>query len=230
MVDRPPSAWLALGSAEPLTRLASSLPEGQIRLVQDPDAFVTALCAERPTLAVVQTPPLRDADLAVAIQERRRRSSLRIVHLSRPRAVAVRIDALRQGVDDAVPDTIGDDELLARLRLQDEQAHTRSGSLIAIADGVVMDPVAHEVRRDGLLVHLRPKEYQLLAMLAGHPGRAYTRRQLLDRVWGIDHDGDPRTVDVHVRWLRSKIEPRPDSPTHLITVRGVGYRLDPQPR
>jgi two-component system response regulator RegX3 len=58
----------------------------------------------------------------------------------------------------------------------------------------------------------------------------YTRRQLLDRVWGPGHVGDPRTVDVHVRWLRSKIEPQPDAPLHLVTVRGVGYRLDPDPR
>ena len=93
-----------------------------------------------------------------------------------------------------------------------------------------VDLIAHEVRRGGELVHLRPKEFQLLAMLAAHPGRAYTRRQLLDRVWGHDHHGDPRTVDVHVRWLRSKIEPRPDAPVHLVTVRGVGYRLDPGPR
>jgi two-component system response regulator RegX3 len=64
-------------------------------------------------------------------------------------------------------------------------------------------------------------------MLAAHPGRAYTRRQILDRVWGADHDGDPRTVDVHVRWLRSKIETDPEHPIHLVTVRGVGYRLDP---
>jgi two-component system response regulator RegX3 len=53
---------------------------------------------------------------------------------------------------------------------------------------------------------------------------------LLDRVWGPGHVGDPRTVDVHVRWLRSKIEPQPDAPLHLVTVRGVGYRLDPDPR
>ena len=66
----------------------------------------------------------------------------------------------------------------------------------------------------------------LLAMLAAHPGRAYTRRQLLDRVWGPGHAGDPRTVDVHVRWLRSKIEQQPEAPEHLVTVRGVGYRLD----
>jgi len=75
-----------------------------------------------------------------------------------------------------------------------------------------------------------PSEGELLAMLAAHPGRAYSRRQLLDRVWGHDHEGDPRTVDVHVRWLRSKLEPRPEAPIHIVTVRGVGYRLDPEPR
>ena len=67
-------------------------------------------------------------------------------------------------------------------------------------------------------------------MLAAHPGRAYTRRQLLDRVWGHDHDGDPRTVDVHVRWLRAKIEREPARPVHLVTLRGIGYRLDPPDR
>ncbi len=103
---------------------------------------------------------------------------------------------------------------------------TRSRS----GNDLVLDLVAHELRRDGRTVHLRPKEFGLLAMLAAHPGRAYTRRQLLDRVWGSEHDGDPRTVDVHVRWLRAKIEPEPARPVHLITLRGIGYRLDPPDR
>jgi DNA-binding response OmpR family regulator len=89
---------------------------------------------------------------------------------------------------------------------------------------------AHELRRGGAIVHLRPKEFGLLATLAAHPGRAYTRRELLDRVWGSGHGSGPRTVDVHVRWLRSKIEPDPEHPLHLVTVRGVGYRLDPPRR
>jgi DNA-binding response OmpR family regulator len=80
------------------------------------------------------------------------------------------------------------------------------------------------------VVHLRPKEYGLLALLAAHPGRAYSRRDLLDRVWGPHHRGGMRTVDVHVRWLRSKIEPVPDQPVLLVTVRGIGYRLDPAAR
>ena len=62
--------------------------------------------------------------------------------------------------------------------------------------------------------------------MGAHPGRAYTRRELLDRVWGLDHRAGARTVDVHVRWLRSKLEPDPEHPVHLVTVRGVGYRLD----
>ena len=99
-----------------------------------------------------------------------------------------------------------------------------------VSSDTELDLAAHEVRRGGTLVHLRPKEFQLLSVLASHPGRAYTRRQLLDRVWGPGHDGDPRTVDVHIRWLRSKIEPRPEAPVHLVTVRGVGYRLDPEGR
>jgi DNA-binding response OmpR family regulator len=103
----------------------------------------------------------------------------------------------------------------------------RPATSLPIADGFELDLVAHELRLDGRSVHLRPKEFQLLALLAAHPGRAYSRRQLLDRVWGADHGGDPRTVDVHIRWLRSKVEPRPDQPVHLVTVRGVGYRLDP---
>ena len=99
--------------------------------------------------------------------------------------------------------------------------------MIQLGDGLVLNLAAHELRREGDRVHLRPKEYGLLALLAVHPGRAYTRRQLLDRVWGAEHDGDPRTVDVHVRWLRSKIEAEPARPVHLVTMRGVGYRLEP---
>jgi DNA-binding response OmpR family regulator len=84
--------------------------------------------------------------------------------------------------------------------------------------------VSAQVRPE--VIHLRPREYALLALLASHPGRAYSRRELLDRAWGRNHPGGEGTVDVHVRWLRSKIEPKPDQPVHLVTVRGTGYRLD----
>lgn len=230
MPDRAHPAWIALAADGPVADLAASLPPERLRVVRDPAVFDALLCAGRPHLAVLAMPLARQEDLFVAVRERRRRSTLRLLHLSDPDAVAIRLEALRLGFDEALADTISADELMARMELLEQRAQTRHGAGMLVADGVVLDPIAHEVRRAGDLIHLRPREYQLLAMLAAHPGRAYTRRQLLDRVWGLNHDGDPRTVDVHVRWLRSKIEPQPDAPAHLVTVRGVGYRLDPMPR
>ncbi len=76
-------------------------------------------------------------------------------------------------------------------------------------------------------MHLPPKAYRMLRLFCGNPGRTFTRRQLLDRVWGHETDSDPRTVDVHMRWLRERVESDPDHPVLLRTVRGVGYRFDP---
>jgi hypothetical protein len=100
---------------------------------------------------------------------------------------------------------------------------------LPVAESMILDLLAHELRRDGRTIPLRPKEYQLLATLAANPGRAFSRRQLLDLAWDRDRDIATRTVDVHVHWLRAKIEAIPRHPTHLITVRGFGYRLDPWP-
>ena len=230
-MSEPAAAWIAFVDGGLVAALAAGHPGTPVDLVRGSRAFLDRLERGRPRLVVLATPPASDRDVDRLLAVRRRRAGLRILHLSPPDAVDARVAALRDGFDEALPSTIDVGELVARLRLLDERARGGRGRpTIAVADGVVLDPVAHEVRRDGALVHLRPKEFQLLAMLAGHPGRAYTRRQLLDRVWGPDHDGDPRTVDVHVRWLRAKIERRPEAPIHLVTVRGVGYRLDPQPR
>src|SRR5262245_43458834 len=92
---------------------------------------------------------------------------------------------------------------------------------------VELDLIARELRRAGQPVHVRPKEFLLLAILAANPGRAFSRRQLLDLAWDPERGIDTRTVDVHVHWLRSKIEADPRRPRHLVTVRGYGYRLDP---
>jgi DNA-binding response OmpR family regulator len=82
------------------------------------------------------------------------------------------------------------------------------------------------VSRDGVGLALKPKEFELLSFLARNPGKAFTRDQLLNQIWGYDFAGDTRTVDVHVRWLRQKIEDEPERPTRVITIRGVGYRFD----
>ena len=226
----PRPIWIALADGGPVARLGELAATPTLRTTRDPAAFAGLLVAARPRVAILARPPACPADLEVTLRERKRRPSMRVVLLSRPDAIDERIDALRAGVDEALADTIEPAELGARLAILEERARARHETVLTITDDASIDLIAHEVRRAGVLVHLRPKEFQLLAMLAAHPGRAYTRRQLLDRVWGHDHDGDPRTVDVHVRWLRSKLEPQPDTPVHLVTVRGVGYRLDPGPR
>jgi DNA-binding response OmpR family regulator len=221
------ATWLVLATDGPALELEGLAPASvRVRAVADPTMFTTLLRDGRPRIVVVATPPASDRDMELVARERRRRSSLRAIHLSAPTEAATRLEALRQGYDDALPQSIDPYELAGRAALLDEQARTRAGASVEIADGLELDLLAHELRRDGRAVHLRPKEFQLLAMLAANPGRAFTRRQLLDRVWGLDQLGDPRTVDVHVRWLRSKVEREPERPVHLVTVRGVGYRLD----
>jgi len=230
MAELAPPPWVALSGAEIAAGLAAARAMGRLQVVADAAAFERALALGPRHLAVVVAPPATDADERLALRERARRPGLRIVHVTSPADVERRLNALRCGFDEALSSDIHPDEFVSRLQILDARSRARPGRAIPVAGDIVLDPVAHEVRRDGTLIHLRPKEFQLLAMLAAHPGRAYTRRQLLDRVWGPDHQGDPRTVDVHVRWLRAKLEPLPATPVHLVTVRGVGYRLDPTGR
>lgn len=86
---------------------------------------------------------------------------------------------------------------------------------LPVADGFVLDLGAHELRHDGRVVHLRPREYQLLTTLAANPGRAFTRGELMGPAWGRSEEGATRVVDVHIHWLRTKIEPRPGQPADL---------------
>lgn len=222
--------WLAVADGGPVAALGAIVGPRTIQSTTDPAVFADLLRSVRPRIAIVGTPPAGTRELELALEERRRRPLMRVVLISPSTAITERLDALRAGADEAHPDTIDATELGARLALLEERSRPRASTLLTITDDTELDLAAHEVRRAGAMVHLRPKEFQLLTVLASHPGRVYTRRQLLDRVWGHDHDGDPRTVDVHVRWLRSKIELRPEAPVHLVTVRGVGYRLDPDGR
>jgi len=93
-------------------------------------------------------------------------------------------------------------------------------------EGLIVDLTRREVLREGEPVRLKPKEYDLLVCLARNKGIVLSRDLILERVWGWDYDGGTRTVDVHVRWLREKIEPDPANPNRIVTVRGVGYRFE----
>ena len=123
--------------------------------------------------------------------------------------------------------------LLRRVRLIREEVSATQGQLATVAadetlhfDNMEIDLARREVRIDGEPVRMKPKEFDLLVFLARNRGIALSRDLILDRVWGWEHDGSSRTVDVHIRWLREKIEPDPGNARRIITVRSIGYRFD----
>ncbi len=139
-----------------------------------------------------------------------------------------KVVGLDLGADDYITKPFGMRELLARIRATLRRSGIRSdGGEGALEFGdVQVDTSRHVVLKAGRQLDMTPKEFDLLAFLATNRGIVFSRVQLLQRVWGYDYAGDTRTVDVHVRWLREKTEDNPEKPVHLITVRGVGYKLE----
>ena len=223
----PQVSWLVLAASGPGVELERLVDDVRIGIVAAPAQFAIALLATTPRVVVLEAPPATARDVELVARERRRRPGLRAVFLNPPDGIADRLAALDIGFDEALPMTVGAPELAGRLRLLGRRTRTRSATSVWITGDVELDLLARELRRGGFRVHLRPKEFQLLALLATHPRRAYTRQALIARLWGPAYHGDARTIDVHVRWLRSKIEDHPERPVHLVTVHGVGYRLDP---
>jgi two-component system response regulator RegX3 len=142
-----------------------------------------------------------------------------------------RVVGLELGADDYVTKPYSARELIARIRAvlrRGEAAGDPDDADEVLACGPVrMDVARHRVSVDGTDIALPLKEFDLLEYLLRNAGRVLTRVQLIDRVWGSDYVGDTKTLDVHVKRLRAKIEPDPAAPRHLLTVRGLGYKIEP---
>jgi two-component system response regulator RegX3 len=160
----------------------------------------------------------------------RARSNVPVIMLTAKDGEIDKVVGLELGADDYVTKPYSARELVARiravLRRRGETAEPPPAEAVLAAGPVRMDVERHVVAVDGQQVALPLKEFDLLEVLLRNTGRVLTRMQLIDRVWGSDYVGDTKTLDVHVKRLRAKIEPDPATPKHLLTVRGLGYKLE----
>jgi DNA-binding response OmpR family regulator len=155
----------------------------------------------------------------------RQESGVPILMLTAKTSEIDKVLGLELGADDYVTKPFSLRELTARIRAllrRTEQPVVEGPATVSLGD-LTVDLAGHRLLRDGSPVPLKPKVFELLAFLLRNPGQVFSREQLLERVWGYDYAGETRTVDVHVHWLRTAIEPEPAAPTLIQTVRGVGY-------
>ena len=186
--------------------------------------------------AVDQSPPdLMLLDLMLpglagteVCREVRNRSSLPIIMLTAKDSEVDIVVGLELGADDYVTKPYSSRELLARIKAVLRRRSTDPDPADGILEyhGIVLDSDRHQLQVRGEPVSLPLKEFELLELLMENAGRVLTRGQIIDRVWGSDYFGDTKTLDVHIKRLRSKIEVHPSEPTIIATVRGLGYRFE----
>jgi DNA-binding response OmpR family regulator len=195
--------------------------------VIETDNGVTALDLARehkPNLIVLDV-MLPGLDGLTVCRTLRHETAVPIVLLTARSGEVDRIVGLDTGADDYIVKPFSLGELLARLRAVLRRGRREPETKLQTGD-LTLDLVGHRAFRAEQLLTLSPKEVELLAELIRHKGAVLTRDLLLQRVWGFDFGGDTRTVDVHIRWLREKIEKDPANPQRIETVRGLGYRFE----
>ena len=231
-----------------------STPDATILVVEDEDSFIDALTvglkregfrvqvardgaealdvfdAVRPDLVLldVMLPKISGIDVC---RELRRRSSVPIIIVTAKGGEIDTVVGLEVGADDYVTKPYRLRELVARMRAVlrrragEAPAPVLSQDALEVGD-VALDPERHEVMIRGEAVTLPLKEFELLEILLTNAGRVLPRDTLMDRVWGTDYVGDTKTLDVHVKRLRAKVEPDPSAPTRIVTIRGLGYKYE----
>jgi two-component system response regulator RegX3 len=176
----------------------------------------------------VMLPKISGVDVC---RQLRKRTQVPIIMVTAKGAEIDTVVGLEVGADDYVTKPYRLRELVARMRAVLRRSDTNTGAIL-LAPGmievgdVVLDPEEHRVKVAGDDITLPLKEFELLHLLLANAGRVLPRETLIDRVWGNDYVGDTKTLDVHVKRLRSKIEPDPAVPTRIVTIRGLGYKYE----
>ena len=217
---------------EPMVRdvLARYLERGgfEVEAVGDGERALGAFESRQPDLVLLDL-MLPRVDGFEVFRRMRTRANVPVIMITARGQTTDRIVGLETGADDYVSKPFSPGEVVARVRsvlrrTATERSAASDEELIRL-DGLEIDRPSREVRVGGNPVTLTPKEFDLLAFLASHPRRVFSRHQLLDELWDVAFDGDPATVTVHVRRLREKIESDPSHPRRLVTVWGAGYRF-----
>lgn len=160
----------------------------------------------------------------------RKQGNIPIIMLTARADETDRVVGLELGADDYVTKPFNMRELMARVKSVLRRTSPQEGQNVPQpllhSGNLQIDPSRYVVRVNDQVVSVSPKEFELLRFLVTHPGQVFTRQVLLDRVWGAEAFVEERTVDVHIRWLREKIETNPSQPTRLLTIRGVGYKFE----
>jgi two-component system response regulator RegX3 len=231
----------------------STQAETTVLVVEDEDSFVEALSiglrregfrvqiardgaqaldlfdAVGPDLVLLDVMLPRISGIDVC-RQLRKRSQVPIIMVTAKGAEIDTVVGLEVGADDYVTKPYRLRELVARMRAvlrraPRERQMDASGEALEVGD-VALDPERHEVVIRGSTVQLPLKEFELLELLLDNAGRVLTRETLIDRVWGSDYVGDTKTLDVHIKRLRSKVEDDPSNPSRIVTIRGLGYKFE----
>ena len=204
----------------------------EVQAVADGNAAMAAFLSEGTDLILLDLmlPGMSGTELCQTI---RKTSQVPIIMLTAKDTEIDKVVGLELGADDYVTKPFSTRELTARikavLRRGQQETDADAGASVIAAGPIHIDVERHEVTIHGEPVNLPLKEFDLLALFARNAGRVLTRAQLIERVWGADYVGDTKTLDVHVKRLRSKVEQDPSAPQLLVTIRGLGYKFEPGP-
>ncbi|MFM7490400.1 MAG: response regulator [Actinomycetota bacterium] len=204
----------------------------RVEVARDSVEAITRFDTVRPDLVLldVMLPKASGIDVCRQI---RKKSQVPIIMVTAKSSEIDTVVGLEVGADDYITKPYRLTELVARMRAVLRRASLESSTAVAglgpsaiEIDGITLDPEVHEVTVDGTIVTMPLKEFELLHLLLANAGRVVPRESIIDRIWGMDYVGDTKTLDVHIKRLRSRIESDPSNPTRIITIRGLGYKFD----